>query len=288
MSFKRWGAPALVAVGLFLVTGSARADELERCRTRVHERAQLLSVGSADLDVESRRVRDLDRVPMGDLRPIEDFHPETDRWTNRNNRIRITAYTGGWFFSNELDIENDVPIGFRLSWEVPGFIGIRWDSAFAPWSRLEVKAPAGVGGGVNPSSSRWVDGIAHAHTLSLGIFNPELSVDGLAFWAGFGFGVWVFDYDETNVFGPDSGIDASWDETAISANIFVELDYKISDVFHVGIGLRQHFINADWTDEGRFYSLNDTEQSFDTGRNDGPIDDLAGVTEITFNISILF
>ena len=60
------------------------------------------------------------------------------------------------------------------------------------------------------------------------------------------------------------------------------------DIFHVGIGIRQHFILADHTDDGRFYSFDNVDQSGLGGRNDGIIDDLAGVTELTFNLSILF
>ena len=38
-----------------------------------------------------------------------------DRWTDRNNRIRITMWQGGWFFSKELDIHHDYVVGFNLS-----------------------------------------------------------------------------------------------------------------------------------------------------------------------------
>lgn len=304
MSFVRGLVPVFAAALLSLPV-MAHAGELDSCRLQT--RGTGPQVGQADLGYEFEELSDevrlhstgidrmlegdirlgLDTVPMNDLRNVEDFHPETDRWTEHNNRIRITWWTGGWFFSNELDIQHDVVTGFRIAWEVPGFIGIRWDSGFVPWSRLEVKGARADGG----ISSREMDGIVHAHTLSLGIFNPELSVDGLAFWAGFGAGLFIYDYNESDIFSGTTGgntADGAFDDINITGNIFVELDYKIADVFHVGVGIRQHFLLADHTDDGRFYSFDGVEQSGLGGRNDGIIDDLAGVTELTFNLSILF
>ena len=109
-----------------------------------------------------------------------------------------------------------------------------------------------------------------------------------AFWAGFGAGVWVFDYNEGDVFSTGSNVDATFDEINLAGNIFVEIDYKIADVFHLGFGLRWHGLLAEHTDEGRFYDLNGVSQSVDTGRNDGNFDDVAQVWEMTFNLSVLF
>ena len=283
---------SIAALVLLFAGQSASAGDLDDRFNEV--RGPQLQVASYDLGFgsEAQRSRIRDAVPMGDLEMVEDFHPETDRWTEHNNRIRITLWTGGWFFSNELDIHHDVVVGFRINWEVPGFIGIRWDSGFVPWSRLEVKrSPADTRG--NPRSSREVSGVVHAHTLSLGIFNPELSIDGLAFWAGFGGGLWIYDYSEGDTFAGNQGGGGGFDnvdfqDINVSGHIFVELDYKIADIFHIGIGIRQHFILADHTDEGRFYDINGTEQSTNSGRNDGILDDLAGVTELTLNLSVLF
>lgn len=240
-----------------------------------------MQVGNADLDLETDLAEDL---VMSDLRLVEEFHPETDRWTERTNRIRISPWVGAWMFSDELRIHHDVALGFRIAWEVPGFIGIRLDSGFVPWSRMEVKS-VNASGGV---SSRWMDGIVHSHTLSIAIFNPELSIDGLAFWAGFGGGLWIYDYNENDVLGMDSNVNADFDDINISGNIFVELDYKILDILHVGMGARLHVLYADHTNDGRFYSINGVEQSGGVDRNDGIVDDLATVTEFTFNISVLF
>lgn len=277
MSFERRGLGALVAglLALFVQT-PAVAGELERRFAEVSNSSTTMQVGNPDLDLEP--------IELGDLRQVEDFHPETDRWTERTNRIRITPWVGGWFFSDELRIHHDVAIGMRLSWEVPGFIGIRIDSGVVPWSRMEIKGTGGLG----TRSSRWMDGYVHSHTLSIGIFNPELSVDGLAFWAGFGGGLWLFNYNENDVFGENSGVDAEFDDTNVSGNIFMELDYKIADIFHIGVGARLHVLVADHTNDGRFYDFNDTQQSAGFDRNDGIIDDLATVTELTFNISVLF
>lgn len=278
MSFERRGLGALVAglLALFVQT-PAVAGELERRFAEVPNSTTTFQVGDPDLGLS-------EAIELADLRPIEDFHPETDRWTERTNRIRISPWVAGWFFSKELRIHNDVAIGMRLSWEVPGFIGIRIDSGVVPWSRMEVKGATAT----NASSSRWMDGYVHSHTLSIGIFNPELSVDGLAFWAGFGGGLWIYSYDESDVFGEGSGVDGEFSDSNISGNIFMELDYKITDIFHVGVGARLHVLMADHTNDGRFYDFNDVEQSAGFDRNDGIVDDLATVTEFTFSISILF
>lgn len=285
MHFERRGLGPLVAglLGVVLVP-AASAGELDRARlARPAAASTTLRVANADLGAPTV-ADDLDRVPQGDLRLIEDFHPETDRWTERTNRIRITPFVGGWFFSGELDIHADVVVGARLNWEVPGFIGIRLDAGVVPWSRLEVKNATPN----NPQSSRWLDGMVASFNFDLGIFNPELSIDGLAFWAGFGAGLWIFEYHESGIFG-NPNLDGDWSDINISGNIFVELDYKIMDILHVGLGLREHVLIADQTDDGRFYEFNNVQQSTGgDGRNDGILDTLATVTELTLNFSILF
>lgn len=282
MSFERRGLGALVAglLALFVQTTPATAGELER-RFAEPVKTSVLQVGNADLGVKAEDL--FEDVLISDLQLTEDFHPETDRWTERTNRIRITPWIGAWLFSDELRIHHDVALGFRIAWEVPGFIGIRLDHGFVPWSRMEVK----IASPFNPQSSRYMDGMVHSHTLSIAIFNPELSVDGLAFWAGFGGGLWIYDYNESDVIR-DFGVDGDFDDMNLSGNIFVELDYKILDVLHVGLGARLHVLLADHTNDGRFYRLNDVDQSAGTDRNDGIIDDLATVTEFTLNISVLF
>lgn len=283
MSFERRGLGALVAglLALLVQAPAASAGELDGRLGQVQPTTSRFQVGDADLG----RTDLGEELLLSDLRLTqEDFHPETDRWTARTNRIRITSWVGAWMFSNELRIHHDVVLGLRLNWEVPGFIGIRLDSGFVPWSRMEVKGINATGG----TSSRWMSGVVHSHTLSLGIFNPELSVDGLAFWAGFGAGLWFFNYSESDVFGQNTGVDAKFSDTVFSGNIFVELDYKILDILHVGLGMRLHVLMANHTDDGRFYDFNGQSQSFAKGRNDGLVDDLATVTEFTFNISVLF
>jgi hypothetical protein len=279
MQFQVRGLGPLAAglLGLLLVP-AASAGELDRARVAQPSSAQGLTLGKS-VDMPANPV--LDIVEHGDLSPIDDFHPETDRWTARTNRIRITPFIALWMFSGELDIRADIAMGLRLNWEVPGFIGIRLDFGVVPtYSRLEVK---------NGTSSGYMQGTVANFNLSLGIFNPELSIEGLAFWAGFGLGLWYYDYHESDLFGASTGVDGDWNDTNIGGNIFLELDYKITDIFHVGIGLREHIILANHTDDGRFYEFNDVEQSFGgDGRNDGIIDDLAIVTELTLNFSVLF
>lgn len=290
MSFLRWGAAPLVAgVVLLLSASDARAGELDACLSGA--RGQVLTIADHDLGLAERARPVGDAVVLGDLQPIEDFHPEVDRWTARNNRIRITGWTGLWAFSGELDIDATAVIGFRINWEVPGFIGIRWDSGFVPWAQLEVKDAN------NDTEKAY--GVVHSHTLSIGIFNPELSIGGLSFWAGFGLGLWVYDFNDNDVsFNSGTDVSVSFSETDgilgdedainLSGNIFIELDYEVADIFHIGLGLRQHILLADHTNLGRFYEINGTLASRGDGRNSGPLDDLAGVTEITVNFSFLF
>lgn len=290
MSFTRRCLPVLLA--LICTAGVARAGELDRCRVQPKDQASGASLeapatlGLSALDAPATSLIDVDEeIPLGDLRMAADFHPETDRWTERHNRIRISLWTAGWFFSGELDIHQDIAIGLRLAWEVPGFIGIRFDSGVVPWSRLEI-SPLGTNG--NGRLTRWLEGFVHSHTLGIGIFNPELSVEGLAFWAGFGGGLWFYEYHESDIFGASTGIDGDFSDVNLSGHIFVELDYKIIDILHVSLGIREHVLLADHTDEGRFYEIDGVSQSFDSGRNGGILDDLAMVHEFTFSISVLF
>ncbi|MGE0712669.1 MAG: hypothetical protein AB7N76_09065 [Planctomycetota bacterium] len=282
ISIQRLGATFLGALLVFGAASVASAGPLDDCRFAGSK--STLRVADPDLGFDSLRAADRherlksferDAVRMGDLAKVEDFHPETDRWTEHNNRIRISAWFGGWFFSNELEIDHDAVIGLRIAWEVPGFIGIRWDSGFVGWSTLRVRGVPGT----TSNRERDVAGVVHAHTLSLAIFNPELSIDGLAFWAGFGAGLWVYDYHENSV---------DFSSSNMSGNVFIELDYKIADIFHVGVGLRQHFLLATHTDDFQFADINGQTPANNGGRNDGILDDLAGVTELTLNFSILF
>jgi len=282
MSYTGRTVTPLVAVlaWLFLAPGGAQAGMLDDCFSdvkRPDQRVQQFDASEAGDEDEL--------IPLGDLSPVADFHPETDRWTDRHNRIRLSVNLGAWIFGGELDIKNTHVVGLRLGWEVPGFIGIRLHSNFALDAKLEVKAVNGAGG----VSSRYADGIVSNHGLSLGIFNPELSVGGLAFWAGFGGSLWIYDFNENEILSDgDLDVSADWNDSNISGHIFIELDYAIADIFHVALLYKQHFLIADHTDEGRFYDLNGALQSSDTGRNDGILDDLALVGELTLTLSIYF
>jgi len=225
------------------------------------------------------------------LELVVDYHPEVDRWTERNNRIRLTPYIGAWFYSNELDIENNVALGLRLSWETPGFISIRFETAFSPFSRLKVKP----GGSPNPSSTRHADGTVTNAYLSVAIFNPELSSAGLAWWAGLGTGAWIFDFNESAVQGRGTRTDVSFNEVTPAAKLFLEVDYKITPTLHVGFGVAEHILYASFTDKGRFYNVNGVQGGtggggvlVQNGRNDGLIGHLALITEVTFNLSLVF
>lgn len=290
MAFLRWGAATLVATAVLMCGSSAQAGVLD---DRWNEVRKPGTIAAAQADVEPLASLEAeptvrDSVALADLRPIEDFHPETDRWTDRHNRIKMTGWLGMWAFSGELDIAPTFTMGLRLSWEVPGFIAIRWDSGLAPFPQLEVRNANPTGG-----YRRDIDGFVHAHTLSIAIFNPELSTGGLAFWAGFGLGVWIYDFNESvsgvnYSFDTVDGIMGKEDALNLSGNVFIELDYEVMEVFHLGSGLRQHFLLADHTTNDSFVEVNGSSTSNDNGRNSGPLDDLAGVTEMTLNLTIVF
>lgn len=230
-------------------------------------------------------------TPLQRLERVADFHPETDRWTDRNNRIRLSPWVAGWFFSNNLKVEHDMAMGLRLAWEVPGFIGIRLDSGIVPWSHLDIHFP-------NPQkpsglTDRRIPGIAANIALTLGIFNPELSTPAgpLAFWAGFGPEIWIFSYKQDNVAFSSSTVKySSMDdfprELNWGAQIFIEMDFKISDLLHAGLGFREHIFRAPQTKRGRFWTIDGTRA--DNGNTRGNPMLLATVQDIFVELSILF
>ena len=287
MSFIRRGLAPFLAV--MALAAPAAAGDLDDCLNEVKRPVSTsMLIANPDLgtDAETLGIAG-DDVLMSDAALIGDFHPETDRWTPRTNRIKTSLLAGGWAFSGEMDIDPTFMAGVRISWEVPGFIAIRWDSSIAPFAQLEVKS--GVGPGRLDDD---IDGFVHSHILSLGIFNPELSISNLAFWAGFGGGLFFFNFNEDNVFvnGDEYSYDGSSEEENfnITGHIFAELDYKVIDILHIGLGFRYHVLLASQTDVGRFYEVNDVQASTGDGRNGGQFDDIAGVAEITLQISIVW
>jgi len=285
MSFIRRGLAPFLAV--MALAAPAAAGELDDCLNEVKRPvSSSMLITSPELGTDALALR-ADDVLMSDAALIGDFHPETDRWTPRTNRIKTSLLVGAWAFSGELDIDPTPIGGFRLAWEVPGFIAIRWDSSLAPIAELEVKSGSGPG-----RLDDDISGFVHAHFLSLGIFNPELSIANLAFWAGFGGGVFFFNFNEDDVFV--NGDEFSWDGSSeednfnIAGHIFFELDYKIVDILHIGLGFRYHVLLASHTDVGRFYEVNGVQASTGDGRNGGQFDDVAGVGEVTLQISIVW
>ena len=220
-----------------------------------------------------------------------DYHPTVDRWTDTNNRIRLTPLMGAWFFSGELDVEHNFVTGARVSWEVPGFIAIHFDTLVSPLARLEVKP----GGSANAASSRHVDGNVISGYVSVAIFNPELSSENLAWWAGLGVGGWYMLFEEDNVQNSGIQTEVEFEEILPAGKVFIELDYKISDNFHIGLGIAAHVLYSTHTDDGRFYDVNDVKGGVaaggaltQDGRNDGFVGHLSLVTELTLNLSLVF
>jgi hypothetical protein len=214
----------------------------------------------------------------------EDFHPETDRWTERNNRIKISVYGSGLFFSQNLRIAHDAAYGIRLAWEVPGFIGIRFDTVADPWSRLRVRATGALG----QSSLRTIKGVVDCTSVSIAIFNPELSYPAnLAMWAGLGLDAWIYHYSENDI--SFIGQRYVYQDYNAGLNFFFDLEYKVADIFHVGFFVREHLVYAPQTELGEFYHVNGhTASNNHHGRNASRPWDISPVEEIGVTMSVLF
>lgn len=242
---------------------------------------------------QKRESRDLERLfdENSDLRLLKDYHPTVDRWTERNNRIRLSPYVGVWMYSGELDVRHHVSYGLRLSWEAPGFIAIHFEGATSALSRLEVKP----GGSANARSSRHATGLVSNFYLSVAIFNPELSNEDLAFWAGVGGGFWYFMFDEDSVQNGAIPTDVEFEDYVPSAKVFFEIDYRISQTLHIGFTFATHVLYAKFTDDGRFYDVNGISGGVGAGgaltqegRNNSFFGHLALVTEGNLSISLVF
>ncbi len=223
----------------------------------------------------------------------EDFHPETDRWTERNNRIKLTAFASAMFFGDNLRIHPDGAAGVRISWEVPGFIGIRLDTAGAPWSHFRVRdAQQTLDTG---DHSRFIQGFFDVTSLSIAIFNPELSfAPNLAMWAGFGLDVWSYHYDA--LIG-SQGTSRRYQFVDFNAggNLFFNLEYRIVDVFHIGMELREHVVYAPQTERGEFYKIDNIIPGIGLhtigsphSRNQNLPVALSAVEEFQLHISVVF
>lgn len=217
----------------------------------------------------------------------EDFHPETDRWTERNNRIKLSLYGCGLFPSGNLRWVIDAAIGVRLAWEVPGFIGIRLDNIIDPLSRMRIRLPS-----FNTDSTRTMKGFVDCTSLSVAIFNPESSYPAnLAMWAGLGVDLWWYHYaeiEQVSIGGPPTE-HVHYIDQNVGLNFFFDLQYKITDIFHVGIGFREHLVYAPQTEVGEFYHI-DGHQASDghhTRNATKPVD-ISPVEEINVTFSILF
>jgi hypothetical protein len=284
--------PASVVLVLLAAPGVASADDapLGMDLTRADRaRATTTLFGfEAQERSASEDVKKLDSqvdATLEKLEPIADYHPETDRWTERNNRIKISLWGAGWFFSQNLNIAHDAAVGLRVAWEVPGFIAIRLDGGFCPWSHLLARVDRGNGF----FSDELVPGLAVNSSLTIGIFNPELSTAAgpLAFWAGFGPEIWYWNYHSNNVTisGVDHQIDFSGKNSLnFGGQIFVEADFKVMDIMHFGLGFKEHIVVAPQVKDGRYWTLDGGSASNGKKDNMG----LAAVQDVYLQLSVLF
>jgi hypothetical protein len=214
----------------------------------------------------------------------EDYHPETDRWTERNNRIKISVYGAGLFFAGNLRIACNAAAGLRVAWEVPGFIGVRLETVCDPLSRMRIRT-TNISGG---SSLRNMKGFVDCTSLSVAIFNPELSYPArIAMWAGLGVDVWFYHYYENNISFLGQRFD--YQDFNVGLNFFFDLEFKITDIFHVGAGFREHLVYAPQTEVGEFYHVNGHQASGNHhGRNATRPADVSPVEDVELSISVLF
>lgn len=226
-----------------------------------------------------------------ELQALTDYHPTVDRWTDRDNRIRVKMPISWLLYSGELDVKPNVGIGLSISWEAPGFIAIFFEGMISPFSRLEVKP----GASLNPRSSRHAEGFTANAYLSIAIFNPELSNEDLALWAGVGAGAWYFNFNDDSTQNSIAPSDVEFQDTVPAAKVFFEIDYRVTPNIHVGFGTALHVLYARFTDDGRFYKVNGISGGVGLGgaltqenRNEGFLGHLALVTDIHLNLSVVF
>ncbi|MBI3724747.1 hypothetical protein HY251_12450 [bacterium] len=285
--------PAVAALVLTLAPRQTFAGELDDAVRKVDPKTSLfgfegspVAAASAQPESSARETAELEKIWLAD------FHPETDRWTERNNRIKISLIGSGMFFAQNLRITHNCAGGVRISWEVPGFIGVRLEEQMIGWARMEVReGPGGISGNHN---KRHMDGIVNYNSLSVAIFNPELSYPAnLVMWAGFGVDLWYYNFADRDIRRPGPG--GTFDNEQytfydwnVGGNAFFDLEYKITDIFHVGIEIREHVLYAPQTERGEFYKINGHTQGKPHNRNQDFIVALSAVHEVQLTISVLF
>jgi len=287
--------PAVALLVLCASPAYAGGEIEEQLRKPILEPTPLLAAPATELaPSEGELVGD----PVGeaiDLAKVwaADFHPETDRWTERNNRVKLTLYGCGMFFGQNMRIYNDAGIGLRVSWEVPGFIGIRFDSVLLPFSHMVVR---NVGKTSTTDSNRSMRGFVDCSSISIAIFNPELSAaPNLALWAGFGVDVWSYHYDQLIAGATGTSRRYQYVDFNLGGNMFFNLEYKITDIFHVGVELREHVVYVPQTERGRFYKVDNLVAGIGLhtvgskhSRNQGLPIALSAVEEFQLHVSVVF
>lgn len=248
---------------LFLAATPAHAGELEDVARKPAAVAPASLFGGEATQLTPTANEDLAGDPV--LQATEmakvfaaDYHPETDRWTERNNRVKLTLYGSALFFGTNLRIQHDGGIGLRISWEVPGFIGIRLDNVYVPFSHIRVR---NTGRTSTNSSTRLAEGFLNLTSLSIAIFNPELSAaPNLAMWAGFGVDLWEYHYNSFIHTSAGQARRYQYVDWNVGGNFFFNLEYKISDLFHIGFEWREHVVYAPQTERGQFYKVDNLVQ----------------------------
>jgi len=291
--WRRRVAPAIVTLFvpavLTLTASSARAGDLDN---ELHKDT-LFGSQPKDLTVTLQEADDTLQGMIDEVEKIwpADYHPETDRWTERNNRIKITFYPAILFWAGNLRVENNIEgnigVGLRVSWEVPGFIGIRLDNTLVPFTYLRVRDAANALD-KNGDHHRSIPGFVDLTSLSIAIFNPELSfAPNLAMWAGFGVDWINYHYSASAATAHYEFIDYNF-----GGNFFFDLEYKITDIFHIGFEWKEHIVYAPQTERGEFYHVDLGNGGFTPGvkhsRNNAIPVSLSTIEEFQLHISVLF
>lgn len=285
--------PAVAA--LVLTAAPAHAGDLDEQLQKPQAPAPtMFGAQATELKATSAELDDKGTTDAVDLAKVwlADYHPETDRWTERNNRIKITLFGSALFFGNNMRIYNDAGVGLRVSWEVPGFIGIRLDSVLVPWSHMVVR---NVGKTSTNNSNRSMQGFVDCTSLSIAIFNPELSTaPNLAMWAGFGVDLWEYHYDDFIHGANGASRRYQYVDWNLGGNLFFNLEYKISDIFHIGFEIREHIVYVPQTERGRFYKIDNLVPGIglhtvgSPHSRDQAFAPLSAVEEFQLHVSVLF
>lgn len=216
----------------------------------------------------------LERLAEGDA--------ETGPFSAYGDRISITPYFGGVFFSGDIGFTESAMLGMRFGYEVPGLAALFLDFGY---TRNDVRIRN------TGFSNRGADGNLLHYSFYIAFHNPELELEPLDLFFGLGLGAFHANHYKGTVRGLRTQLA---DALFFHGAFFVELDYVVSDSFRIGFALREHvpfyaIFQADGNDNivETQYGNWQSDTSND-GRLKGHDQRSSLVTEFLITISLLF